>query len=132
MTAPKELTVNSWPVNQAALRWLQEAKATINPQQAYVIQLAVLGLESGWADLPEPLAPSQPSPEGVSQMAYALLKSGPWPAMEATQRLFSNPNLSPGEEMTELLSLLRAADDPQEASAAVLQTIYDLMVATSQ
>ena len=31
----------------------------------------------------------------------------------------------------ELLSILRAADNPQEASVAVLQTIYDLMVATS-
>lgn len=131
MTAPKEVSVNQWPANRAALRWLKETDQPVNPQQPYLIQLAVFGLEADQVTLPAPIAPSQPTAAAVSQLAYSLLVSGGWPAMQATQRLFSNPNLTPPEEMANLEASLAAASSPEEAAAAVLQVLYDLMVATS-
>ena len=46
-------------------------------------------------------------------------------------RLFSNPNLSHQEELSNLSNSLSKARNPLQAAQAVIQVIYDLMVATS-
>ena len=126
-----EVPVNHWPINQSALRWLNRAKEPANPQVPYVLQLATLGLETDKLDLPQPLSPSQPTPEAVRQVAYGLAVEGRDPAYRAMQRLFSNPNLSQKEQVDNLENSLSKASNPLQAAQAVIQVIYDLMVATS-
>ena len=131
MTDQQQVPVNQWPVNQAALRWLKAVKEPGNPQVPYVIQLAAWGLEQDGLLIPDPLAPSQPTPEAVRQVVYGLAQTGRKPAFQAMERLVSNPNLSPGEEMSNLKVSLSQASTPLEAAQSVVQVIYDLMVATS-
>lgn len=132
MTDPQEVPVNRWPVNQAALRWLLLAKGPTNPQVPYVIQLATWGLEQDGLQIPDPLAPSQPTADAVQQVVYGLAQSGRKPAFQAMERLVSNPNLSPQEVMSDLKASLAQASNPLEAAQEVVQVVYDLMVATSE
>lgn len=128
----QEVPVNQWPINQAALQWLQKAKEQPDPQVPYVLQLATWGLETDKIDLPRPIAPSQPEPEAVKQVAYGLgAAHGRQEAYEAMRRLFSNPDLSHKELMDSLDNSLSRATSPEGAAQAVIQVIYDLMVATS-
>jgi len=128
----QEVPVNQWPINQAALAWLTKAKEPADPERPYVLQLAAWALEADKIDLPRPIAPSQPEPEAVKQVAYGLGQArGRTEAYEAMRRLFGNPNLTHKEEQDNLLASLELAKSPQEAAQAVIQVIYDLMVATS-
>lgn len=128
----QEVPVNKWPINQAALEWLHKAKEHPDPERPYVLQLATWGLEADQIYLPPPIAPSQPEPEAVKQVAYGLGEArGRAETYEAMRRLFGNPNLTHKEEQDNLLSSLQQATSPQEAAQATIQVIYDLMVATS-
>lgn len=128
----QEVPINQWPINQAALQWLQKAKETPHPDKPYVLQLATWGLEENKIDLPQPIAPSQPTPEAVKQVAFGLADVwGKDQSYQAMRRLFSNPNLSHKEEMDNLSNSLSRATSPEGAAQAVIQVIYDLMVATS-
>lgn len=128
----QEVPINQWPINQAALLWLQEAKEPADPQAPYVLQLAVWALEADKIDLPAPISPNQPTPEAVKQVVFGLAAAqGRAEAYEAMRRLFSNPNLSHREEQDNLANSLSRAKNPVEAARAVTQVILDLMVATS-
>jgi hypothetical protein len=128
---PQEVPINRWQVNQQALVWLKKAKVPANPLQPYVIQLAVWGLEEADLTTSDPIAPSEPTPEGVSQLTYGLLKSGAEPAHRAMQLLLSNPNLDQQEQQENLEYELAQAGSPERAAEVVLETIHDLMVALS-
>lgn len=67
-----EASSNQWPVNQAALKWLNEAKALPEPDASYLAQLAFWGLERGGVAVPRPIAPSQPSPHDVILLVETL------------------------------------------------------------
>lgn len=129
---PQEVPINRWPLNQRALHWLRQAKEPGNPQMPYVVQLAQWGLEAEQVQMPDPLAPSQPLPEGVAQLVGYLQVTGAKPAHQAMQYLLSNPNLDREEQQNNLETALQQATTPQAAAAAVLEIIYDLMVATSE
>lgn len=127
----QEVPANQSSVNRLARKWLAQTKAPISPQQPYVIQLAIWGLEEEGITTPDPLAPSQPTPEAVKQQAYSLLQSGPKPAQQAMQVLLGNPNLSMEDQYNNLERVLLQAKTPAKAADQVVEVIYDLMVATA-
>ena len=129
MTA--QVPVNSWQVNQQAKRWLLKIKESPDPQVLYLAQLAQWGLENQKVELPEPLSPSQPMRPALEQVALGLLEPGAKAATKAMRLLLSNPNLHPEDAAQNLLSALQQASSSEEAAAVVIETIYDLMVATS-
>jgi hypothetical protein len=128
----QEVPVNQWPINQAALEWLRKAKEPGDPEVPYVLQLATWALEADKIDLPRPIAPGQPEPEAVRQVAFGLgAARGREEAYQAMRRLFSNPNLTHREEQDNLSNSLAKAKSPEKAAQAVIEVIYDLMVATA-
>jgi hypothetical protein len=119
---------NRWPVNQAALRWLQAAKEPADEDISYLVQLAWWGLEN-WIRVPPPRSPSQPTHEDLELALGQRLARGPRAAKDATRWLLANPNLAPGEEEENLLLWLESATSPMEAARLVIETVYDRMTA---
>jgi hypothetical protein len=119
---------NLWPVNQAALKWLNEAKTLPEPDASYLAQLAFWGLERGGVEVPRPTAPSQPSPHDVMLLVETLYGMD---ADKASRFILSNPNLAVDEQTRCLEKQLNAAESPQDAAQIVIETVYDLMVADS-
>jgi hypothetical protein len=126
-----EAPSNLWPVNQAALKWLKEAKASPEEGISYVVQLAWWGLEKNLVHVPRPISPSQPEPHNLENAVGALLGSGAKEAEFASEWFLSNPNLSKEEQEQNLEQQLRDAESPQEAAQIAVETVYDLMVAES-
>jgi len=126
-----EAPSNNWPVNQAALAWLQKAKASPDGSVSYLAQLAWWGLEEGGVEVPSPISPSQPSPHNLENAVGALLRSGRQEAAFASRWFLSNPNLPVEEQARNLAQQLEQAKSPQEAAQLVVETAYDLMVAES-
>ncbi len=124
-----EARSNNWPLNQAALGWLEQAKAEVQPDQSYLAQLAAWGLESGQAEVPRPQSPSQPLRSDLQQTVEALLGQDP---LEATVWFLQNPNLPQEDQRRTVADLLKAATSPQEAAQSVVETAYDRMVAESE
>lgn len=127
-----EVPINKSPENQLAKGWLLKAKVPANPLEPYVIQLAVWGLEEPQNRSPDPMSPSDPLPEEVESLTYRLLVTGAKPCHQAMRYLLGNPNLTQAEQQANLNHVLTAAQSPQEAAAAVLETIHDLMVAMTE
>jgi hypothetical protein len=126
-----EAPSNNWPINQAALAWLREAKASPQEGVSYVAQLAAWGLEKGVVEVPRPISPSQPERHNLESAVDALLRRGPKEADFASRWFLSNPNLSEEDQAVNLVWQLEQAKSPQEAAQAVVETAYDLMVAAS-
>lgn len=114
--------VNSHPANRIALRWLREARADADPAAAYLLQLAMWGLEQGMKGSP-PLAPNQPGPAALESQVLMLLQAGAERAMRATTWALGDP-----EEAEALLSEMTTASSPQAAAEAVLEAVRDRMV----
>ena len=119
-----EAAANKSLVNQAALKWLDAP----DPEQSYLAQLAMWGLEKGGAQVPRPMSPSQPERYEVESQIEALLAATP---SQASRWLLSNPNLEREEQATNLAQQLQDATSPEEAAQIVVQTAYDRMVAES-
>ena len=124
-----EAPSNQSPVNQAALSWLQEAKASPDSSVSYIAQLAMWGLDKNLVQIPSPLSPSQPDPHNVEIAIGALQGSGPEAAAFASQWFLSNPNLELEEQAESLAVQLDQAATLQEATEIAVMTAYDLMVA---
>ena len=126
-----EAPSNLWPVNQAALMWLKEAKEPQDQQVSYLAQLAMWGLDKGLVEVPPPMSASQPERHNLENAVGTLLTSGSRGAEFATRWFLSNPNLDQDQQDANLTSLLDQASTPQEAAQIVVETAYDLMVAES-
>ena len=126
-----EAPSNQWPINQAALRWLEEAKASPDSTVSYIAQLAAWGLAKGIVEIPRPMSPSQPERHNLESAVDALLGSGPQEVAFASQWFLSNPNLDEDEQAENLLAELEQATTPAEAATVAVETAYDLMVAES-
>ena len=131
MSGTREAPSNQWPVNQAALKWLKEAKASPDPAVSYIAQLASWGLEKGIVEIPPPVSPSQPERHNLESAVDALLGAGPQKAELASQWFLSNPNLDADEQAENLAGELERATTPVEAAQIAVETAYDLMVAES-
>lgn len=131
MSETSEAPSNRLPVNQAALAWLQEAKASPSVGVSYLAQLASWGLEKDLVDVPRPSSASQPERYSLEMQVGALLGVGEAAVAAATRWLLGNPNLSVDEQATNLSGLLAQAETPQEAAQAAVETVYDRMVAAS-
>ena len=77
-------SVNQWPVNRLALKWLREARAEAAPSIAFLPQLAMWKLEQG-LETSAPLAPNHPSPSAAEQTISLLLGVGKKQALRAPQ-----------------------------------------------
>jgi hypothetical protein len=129
MAEMNEALSNSGPINQAALKWLREAKASSYENVSYLVQLAQWGLKKGGLAIRRPAAPSQPEHHEVENVLEALAGRDP---AAATEWLLSNPNVDDQEEQeANFLWQLQEAKSPQEAAQAVVETVYDLLVAES-
>jgi hypothetical protein len=106
-----EAPSNRWPVNQAALKWLREAKEPVDEDGSYLAQLAFWGLEKGDARVPDPQSPSQPSAHGVDLLVETL---NGMDADKASRFILSNPNLSFEEQAGNLELLLQEAKSPRK------------------
>jgi hypothetical protein len=124
-----EAPSNRWPVNQAALKWLREAKVFPEEDASYMAQLAWWGLEKGGLEVWDPIAPSQPSPDNVELLVQTIYGMD---ADKASRFILSNPNLSFKEQRDNLARLLEEATSPQDAAWAVIEALYDLMVAENE
>jgi dTDP-glucose pyrophosphorylase len=127
-----EAPTNKQPVNQAALRWLEEGKMEPDGDISYLVQLASWGFEKDVVNVPRPIAPSQPERADIEQAVNKLLKRGPKTVAFATEWFLSNPNLTKEEQAQNLVWQLEQAPNPSEAAQAVVETVYDLMVAVSE
>jgi hypothetical protein len=127
----REAPSNQWPVNQAALKWLREAKASPDEAVSYVAQLAAWGLEKGLVEISRPMSPSQPEHHDVESAVNSLLGAGWEKAAGASQWFLSNPNMSEEEQADNLVWQLEQAKNPQEAAQVAVEAAYDLMVAMS-
>ncbi len=126
-----EAPSNQWPVNQAALRWLQEGRMSPLASVSYLAQLAAWGLEKNVVSVPRPTSPSQPERHSLQSAVESLLGDGPQEALHASQWFLSNPNLDEQEQAESLARQLQQAKDPPEAAQIAVETAYDLMVAES-
>lgn len=125
----REAPANQWPINQAALEWLNRARVYPEPAVAYLLQLARWGMDSGQVIVSPPISPQQPRPEDVREFVALLeLARGPEAAAQATRRILSNPNLTLAEQTGDLLEALQLARNPEQAAQVVVHAIYDLMV----
>jgi hypothetical protein len=131
MSEMSEAPSNQRPVNQAALKWLQEARADIDPDVNYLASLASWGFEKDQVRLPEPMSPSQPGRHDVENAVNGLLGAGEKAVAFATDWFLSNPNLERDEQEDSLRLKLEQAESPRDASQIVVETAYDLMVAES-
>jgi hypothetical protein len=118
-------------VNQAALRWLKEAKAAPNEDRSYLAQLAWWGLENGIVRISCPIAPTQPTHDEVETAIGSLLGSGPGEAEFASRWFLSNPNLDEEEQAGNLELMLSEAENAEEAAHLAVETAYDRIVASS-
>jgi hypothetical protein len=125
-----EAPSNRWPINQAALMWLRAAKASPDASVSYLAQLAALGTgEGARAACRARMSPSQPERHSLESAVEALLGQD---ATFATRWFLSNPNLPEEEQTRKLAQQLNQARNLQEATQAVVETAYDLMVAESE
>jgi hypothetical protein len=131
MSGTREAPSNNLPVNQAALNWLRQAKASPQEGVSYLAQLASWGLEKGLVDVPAPVSASQPHRADLASAVDALLGFGRAEVAFATHWFLSNPNLAEDEQAESLEQQLDRATSPQEAAQVVVETAYDLMVAGS-
>lgn len=123
-----EVPSNNWPINRAALNWLQAAEEFPDSEVSYLAQLASWGLERGGAEVPRSQSPSQPERSNLQSAVDALVGAR---ADKASQWFVSNPNLTREEQTRNLLQQLHRARSPQEAAQILVETAYDLMVAES-
>src|SRR5258708_2364584 len=108
-----EAPSNKSPLNQVALRWLEEAKASPDPYASYLAQLAWWGLEKGIVEVQSPRAPSQPSPHNLENLVETLVGADP---VLASRWIVINPNVAPDEQAMTLLRSLRNAESSQDAA----------------
>lgn len=122
-----EHQTNRWPMNQAALKWLNPKAA--DPSSSYLAQLAQWGLERGGAEVSRPVSPSQPDRGEVAQMVEQLVGEDPG---SANRWLVQNPNLPTEDQMRNLAAQLSSATSAEEAAQIAVETVYDRMVAESE
>lgn len=127
-----EAPSNKLPVNQAALSWLLEARADVDPSVSYLASLASWGFEKDQVRVQKPMSPSQPERADVENAVNRLLGSGEKAVAHATEWFLSNPNLDREEQADNLEVNLRDAEDPRDAAQIVVETAYDRMVAASE
>lgn len=126
-----EAPANQLPINQAALKWLREARASPDPAVSYIAQLAAWGLQKDLVEIPRPTSASQPERHNLESAVEALLGAGAQEAAFASQWFLSNPNLEADEQADNLEAGLNQATTPAEAATVAVETAYDLMVAGS-
>jgi len=129
----QEVPVNRLAVNQLALGWLKKAPdAPMDPRAVYVVQLAQWGLAEDVVSVRLPIAPSQPTKAALEALVGRLtLETGPEKTQAAMEYLLSNPGRNRQENLSLLMRTIRDADSPAQAARLAVETIYDLMVATS-
>jgi hypothetical protein len=111
------LPENSIELNQAALKWLREAKADAAPYGLHLLSLAHWGLENG-------VQGEWPDRDGSSVELQVGLLLG-WEAQNVIDWLLSNPNgPDRSEQEANLLSCLENAESAKQAAAYVLSEIY--------
>jgi hypothetical protein len=116
------LSLNSGPLNRAALRWLKEVKE-VDPSYLHLLTLAHWGMENGAARY----WPEAGNSDLEEQVGHLL----GWKPEDVLGWLLDNPNGpdDPKEQEADLLHSLQGASSPKEAAARVLETIYSRMTA---
>jgi hypothetical protein len=114
--------VNNWPLNQSARRRLVEAKAPVDPQVLYLVQLLQLGFE---AELTIP-GQGQGYRADLELAANQLSNHRLVPA-QVMRWLLSNQNTGEQSEQNDTLKReLDKAADWREAAQNLMQWFYDL------
>jgi hypothetical protein len=126
-----EAPTNKQPVNQAALRWLVEARAEPEATRNYLAQLALWGLEKDQVRVQEPMSPNQPLRSDLEEMLNALMGANVKAPANATEWFTSNPSVSREEQTQNLEQMLRDAESPRDAAQIVVETAYDRLAADS-
>ena len=127
MTVPRELPVNRWPVNQAALRWLQAAKEQPDPQLPYLVQLLHLGFERE-----QPIPGLGDQYKGSLELAAGKLLSSQLDPVKVTRLFQDNPNGPDQDEQSQnLLGLLTSAQTWEQAAQRLMEIWYDRNAATN-
>lgn len=117
----KELSVNRWPLNRVALRWLQQGNLPVSSSFPYLVQLLSEGFE---ANLFIP-GQGQRYRADLEQAAHQLLDYSLNPA--AVMRwLTDNPNIPDQAEQSQTLLLqLERAKSWEEAAQNLMEWFYD-------
>lgn len=125
MTAPREIPVNRWPVNQAALHWLREAKAGPDHHLPYLVQLLHLGFEKG-----QPVPGLGDQYRGSLELAAGKLLSNQLDPVKVTRLFQENPNGPAQDEQNHgLLKLLTSANSWEQAAQSLMELWYSLNAA---
>lgn len=114
------MDVHNNPLNQAAWKWLKEARQPTPQHALYLLDLAHWGLENGaeW-DWP---ARDRPALEEQIGLMCA------WKPANVLKWLLSNPDgPDPDEQESGLLKDLREASSPENAAALVLNSLHARM-----
>lgn len=120
---PEFLQENKGKLNQVALEWLRKAKASADPSNLYILELALWGLEKA-----VPIeCPSRDRAAVELQVGHLC----GWKPEDTLGWLVENPNgpEDPLEQANDLLNLLRGASSPESAASALLSHIYSRMQA---
>lgn len=104
---------NDLPQNQSALHWLKKAKAPINPDQPYLLQLLWWGMEDAHLQFPDQPNQGYSRRERLSQAVLDLLESRS--PQKAVTYLTEQGSLS--------WENLELADSPQEAAKRALEAL---------
>ena len=117
MPAPPPLSLNEVPLNQAALKWLKQAKGEAPEYSPHLLNLLAWGLEHQV----EGEVPDKDRYK-VEQQIHLMFA---WKPARVMHWLLSNPNEDGAT--TNLLMSLQAAKNPREAAAMLLGQVYSRM-----
>jgi hypothetical protein len=127
MTAPREIPVNRWPVNQAAVHWLREANDLPDPHLPYLVQLLHLGFERE-----QPVPGLGDQYRGSLELAAGKLLSNQLDPVKVTRLFQDNPNGPDQDEQSRnLVALLTSANSWEQAAQSLMELWYDLNAAAN-
>jgi hypothetical protein len=117
-----EIPANGWPLNQAAKRWLLQAKVSPDPNYLYLVQLLNLGFEENLT------IPGQGQRYRADlELAAGQLFAPELKPVEIMEWLLSNPNGPDQPEQSQTLqSFLEDAKSWEEAAQSLMEWFYDL------
>lgn len=115
--------LNQHPLNQAAKRWLRQARAEVSEEHPYLLQLMWWGLEE--SDLGMTPESKQRLRARLLPVVEDLLRS---PNKEAVQRyLFRGSEQGQPDDPHLSLQSLQNAQDPKDAAWRALDSLNDLV-----
>ena len=122
----QEISVNQWPVNQLALRWLRKGKHKESPHLPYILQLIIRGLFNG-VSLP---GPAESFREDLKAAIGQLLHPRFDPE-KAMRWLLNNSNGFDNqvEQAATLEQELESAETWQEVAQAAIEMFHSRLAA---